>query len=160
MSPVGSLAVERAAMCDAPPRGILLPAGRLLSVALLFAASACAGSGDRPDAPPPSADEVDAVRPLAERWTTVGDSVVLLDLRDLDQFEQSHIPGARWVEWTETPVFARQLPRGQVIYVYCHLGKRTQQVARYLRQHGYDVIEIGRFNVWRQAGGPIAVGTR
>jgi rhodanese-related sulfurtransferase len=64
----------------------------------------------------------------------------LLDVRE--QWEQSicHIDGAQSIPMGTVPGRRDELPRDRDIVVICHHGGRSQQVAFFLEQAGFDHI--------------------
>jgi glyoxylase-like metal-dependent hydrolase (beta-lactamase superfamily II)/rhodanese-related sulfurtransferase len=89
--------------------------------------------------------------------------LVVLDVRERDDYETGHIPGARL------------LPRGQLelrvnqdlpdptprILAYCEFGRISTLAAATLREMGYQraVALDGGMKAWREAGFPIKAGT-
>lgn len=68
------------------------------------------------------------------------DDFLLLDCRETDEHELVHIDGATLIPMSELMQRVRELEphRERDIVVYCHHGMRSQQVAMWLRQQGYD----------------------
>lgn len=91
-----------------------------------------------------------------------GNDLTVLDVRERDAFEQSHIPGAQL------------LPRGQLelrvnqeltdptrrILAYCEFGRISMLAAATLRQMGFQaaVALDGGMKAWREAGFPVKSG--
>jgi rhodanese-related sulfurtransferase len=89
--------------------------------------------------------------------------LVVLDVRERDDYETGHIPGARL------------LPRGQLelrvnqdlpdptprILAYCEFGRISTLAAATLREMGYQraVALDGGMKAWREAGFPVKAGT-
>lgn len=78
-------------------------------------------------------------------------SYIIVDVRRADEYAQGHIPGAINIANEEImdddPV---ELPdKDQLIYVYCHSGRRSQEAAAKLAALGYsNVIECGGIMDW------------
>ncbi|MEN7547074.1 rhodanese-like domain-containing protein [Rapidithrix thailandica] len=67
--------------------------------------------------------------------------VTFLDSRTRDEFEVSHLPGAKWVGYDAfTPQVIQDLPKEQAIIVYCSVGYRSEKIAQKLRQQGYQKV--------------------
>ncbi|MCX6968155.1 MAG: FAD-dependent oxidoreductase [Verrucomicrobia bacterium] len=75
--------------------------------------------------------------PLAD-WNQLGtDGAFLLDVRDPDEFEEGHIPGASNLPLNELRTRMGELPREREIAVYCGVGQRAYYATRILLQNGY-----------------------
>ena len=75
--------------------------------------------------------------PLAD-WGQLGsESVFLLDVRDPDEFEEGHIPGAINLPLNEIRSRMDELPRDREISIYCGVGQRAYYATRILLQNGY-----------------------
>jgi rhodanese-related sulfurtransferase len=88
--------------------------------------------------------------------TTIDDSVVLLDVREDDEWQRGHAAGARHIPMGEVPVRLGEIDPGAKLFVVCHLGGRSLRVARYLAQNGYEPINVsGGMQAWADAGRPV-----
>ena len=75
--------------------------------------------------------------PLAD-WKKIGaDEAFLLDVRDPDEFEEGHIPGAINLPLNELRARLGELPREREIAVYCRVSQRGYYATRILLQNGY-----------------------
>jgi rhodanese-related sulfurtransferase len=80
-----------------------------------------------------------------------GKPFVLLDVRRLDEYNESHIPGALLLP-NELIGTARpqELPNLDVpIYVYCRSGRRSLEAAKKLAAMGYTVYDFGGIIDWQ-----------
>ncbi|HEX5831100.1 MAG TPA: LD-carboxypeptidase [Gemmatimonadaceae bacterium] len=95
-----------------------------------------------------------AVRERLER----GDAVVYLDVREPNEWNLGHIPGAVHIPrgTLETKVEA-MIPRDQDVVVYCAGGNRSALAADTLQQMGYDKVSSmsDGWRGWVQTGGPV-----
>lgn len=83
-------------------------------------------------------------------------SVVLLDVREDDEWQQGHAPGAVHIPMGDVPARLDELDAGATYYVVCHLGGRSQRVAHYLAHQGYQAINVtGGMAAWSAAGRPV-----
>lgn len=84
---------------------------------------------------------------------------VLLDVRRRAAFDQATtlIPGAQWRDPADVGRWARTLPRGQAVIVYCvHGHEVSQATAQYLRDAGIDARYLrGGIEAWTAAGRPL-----
>jgi rhodanese-related sulfurtransferase len=76
---------------------------------------------------------------------------VILDVREQDEFDAGHIPGAILIPLGEIPVKAEQvLPdKQQLILVYCRSGRRSKMAAENMVKQGYtNIQEFGGILDW------------
>lgn len=85
-------------------------------------------------------------------------SVVLLDVRENDEWQRGHASGAQHIPMGEVPARMAEIDREATLYVVCHLGGRSMRVAQYLSQNGYEPINVsGGMQAWADAGRPVVV---
>ncbi len=71
------------------------------------------------------------------------DSISLIDIRSLQEYEQGHIPNAKHIVSSELIYHAnRYLEYNQTYYLYCDVGYISEDVCRRLRMQGYHVFSI------------------
>ncbi len=88
------------------------------------------------------------------------DAVVLLDTRSYEEYEISHIQGARWVGFDAFNVSkVGNLPKDTTIVLYCSIGYRSSLVGKKLKDAGYrEVYNLwGGIFAWVNQGQPIYV---
>jgi molybdopterin/thiamine biosynthesis adenylyltransferase/rhodanese-related sulfurtransferase len=95
----------------------------------------------------------------AEQNGKAGEGLTLVDVREQQEFEQSHIPGAIHVprSYLESRIEGFAPDRKQRIVLYCATGQRSALAADTLKQQlGYeDVASMnGGFTLWRDRGYP------
>jgi rhodanese-related sulfurtransferase len=76
---------------------------------------------------------------------------VILDVREQDEFDESHIPGAILIPHGQIQELApSMLPdKDQLILVYCRSGRRSKIAAEALEEMGYtNIKEFGGINDW------------
>ena len=87
-----------------------------------------------------------------------GDSVVLLDVREPNEWNMGRLPGAVHVPRgiLETSIEAR-VPRTAQVIIYCAGGNRSALAADTLQQMGYGSVTSmsGGFKDWVGTGGPV-----
>ena len=87
---------------------------------------------------------------------TFGDSVVLLDVREDDEWQRGHAEGARHIPMGDVPARMGEIDAAATLYVMCHVGGRSQRVAQYLARNGYRPINVsGGMLAWAGAGRPV-----
>jgi rhodanese-related sulfurtransferase/glyoxylase-like metal-dependent hydrolase (beta-lactamase superfamily II) len=97
---------------------------------------------------------------LAERLEG-SNGVVVLDVRDADEFASAHIPGALHIPYGHLVNRLAELPRDRPIATVCSGGKRSGLAASLLQREGFEqVIHIGHGGVgtWRKLGHPVESG--
>src|SRR5689334_19801320 len=93
---------------------------------------------------------------VADVPTTFDESVVLLDVREDDEWRRGHAPGARHIPMGEVPARLGEIDPQAELFVICHLGGRSMRVAQYLAQHGYTPVNVGGgMQAWADAGRPV-----
>ena len=78
--------------------------------------------------------------------------VVILDVRERDEFDAGHIPGAVLlpVDAITAETASEVIPEeGSVVLVYCRSGNRSKTASERLAELGYSgVHEFGGINTW------------
>ena len=102
-------------------------------------------------------DEVEIGQvPVTDVPTTFDRSVVLLDVRENDEWQRGHAAGAQHIPMGEVPARIGEIDPGAKLFVVCHLGGRSMRVARYLARNGYAPINVdGGMQAWADAGRPV-----
>jgi rhodanese-related sulfurtransferase len=87
---------------------------------------------------------------------TFGESVVLLDVREDDEWQRGHAAGAQHIPMGDVPARIAEIDRDATLFVVCHVGGRSQRVAQYLARNGYRPINVsGGMLAWAGAGRPV-----
>src|SRR3954453_14422241 len=87
-----------------------------------------------------------------------GDDLVVLDVRDDDEFEEFHIPGSVHLPYGELPDRQGELPRDRAIAAICSGGKRSGLAASILQREGFErVVHVanGGGGPWPRSGPPV-----
>lgn len=83
----------------------------------------------------------------------------VLDVRQADEYEAGHVPGAVLVPLDEIGPRQDLIPTDQPLLVICKSGGRSLAAATALRQAGYDATNVaGGTIAWIEAGKPVAEG--
>ena len=87
----------------------------------------------------------------AKKIMDSGEEYVLLDVREQDEFDEGHIPGAILIPYTEIENKAEKMltDKDAQILVYCRSGRRSKIAAEALSKLGYSNIkEFGGIIDW------------
>lgn len=73
---------------------------------------------------------------------------LLIDLREQEDYEKGHLPGAVWADWEMIEdniedVLSEKRKDVAHIILYCDRGNISLITARDLARHGYPVISLG-----------------
>lgn len=88
----------------------------------------------------------------AKKIMDSGEDFIILDVREQDEFDEGHIPGAFLLPYTEIENQAEtMLPdKDKQILVYCRSGRRSKIAAESLVKLGYtDIKEFGGIIDWK-----------
>lgn len=81
------------------------------------------------------------------------DDVILLDVREDFEFNNGHIPGARWIRLDDLPNRLNELPKDKTIIAVCRSGNRSGLATELLRKQGFDAHNMqGGILAWQTAG--------
>lgn len=80
--------------------------------------------------------------PLAQWSDPDWRSHLLLDVRNPDEFERGHVPGAVNLPLNSVRDRLATLPSDQPLYVYCQVGQRAYYATRVLRFHGFQAYNL------------------
>lgn len=93
---------------------------------------------------------------LAQLPAAFGAGVVLLDVREDDEWQRGHAAGAQHIPMGEVPSRMSEIDADATLYVICHAGGRSLKVSQYLARNGYEPINVtGGMLAWAGAGRPI-----
>jgi rhodanese-related sulfurtransferase len=83
-------------------------------------------------------------------------SVVLLDVREDDEWQRGHAPGAQHIPMGQIPARLAEIDPNAELFVVCQVGGRSQRVSQYLAQNGYAPRNVsGGMVAWAGAGRPV-----
>ncbi len=84
------------------------------------------------------------------------DGVTVLDVREPVEWHHGRIDGALHVPLTEVPGRLDELPGDQQLLVVCKVGGRSAQATAYLRERGFEAVNLaGGMLEWSAAGRPM-----
>ena len=106
----------------------------------------------RPAVPEVDVDELDRAR---------SEGAALIDVRQPDEYDAGHVPGARLIPLAEVGMRTGELPTDRPVYVICLSGGRSAKATEFLRNHGVDAVSVaGGTKAWIGSGRPVAHGAQ
>ncbi len=108
-----------------------------------------------PPVPPPvpevDVDELDQAR---------ADGAAVIDVRQPDEYDSGHVPGARLIPLAEVGARVGEVPAEGPVYVICLSGVRSAKATEFLRNHGVDARSVaGGTKAWVASGRPVTHGS-
>ena len=86
--------------------------------------------------------------------------VVVVDVREPDEYESFHIPGSQLIPLADVPERIEEIPDGERVYVVCGSGGRSARAVDFLNRQGYDTVNVaGGSKAWLEAGHPVEHGS-
>ena len=93
---------------------------------------------------------------IADVPSTFDGSVVLLDVREDDEWQRGHAPAAQHIPMGQVPSRLSEIDADAKLFVVCQAGGRSQRVAQYLARNGYAPVNVvGGMLAWAGAGRPV-----
>ncbi|GMA21355.1 rhodanese-like domain-containing protein [Arsenicicoccus piscis] len=86
----------------------------------------------------------------------VADDAVILDVRNQDEWDAGHAPGAVHIPLGELPDRLDEVPTDAGLAVTCRGGGRSSRAVAFLTGQGREVRNlVGGMSGWEQAGKPV-----
>jgi rhodanese-related sulfurtransferase len=86
----------------------------------------------------------------------VDEGAMLLDVRQVHEWQAGRAPQAEHVPMHDLARRAGELPRDRTIVAVCRSGRRSGVVTEHLRAQGYDVLNLqGGMQAWVGVGFPV-----
>lgn len=96
-------------------------------------------------------------RELKDLMDTDNDNIQVVDVRDKEEFDQGHIPGALNLPLDKFAMGSEQLDKKKKVIVYCNSGGRSYGAYRKLMRLGYKNIYQAIFADWKEQGMPVSL---
>ncbi|MCL2534762.1 MAG: rhodanese-like domain-containing protein [Nocardiaceae bacterium] len=88
--------------------------------------------------------------------TELTEATVLLDVREDDEWELGHAPGAQHIPVVDIPARTDEIDIDAEVYVVCRQGGRSIVAVEYLNSIGFDAYHVdGGMVAWQIAGLPL-----
>jgi len=101
------------------------------------------------EVPTPAVSVEDAHRSIEE-------GALLVDVREDDEWQAGHAPGAVHMPLGSLQDRYQELPRDRPIVAVCRMGGRSERATIGLRAEGFDVVNLtGGMQAWNAAGYPV-----
>ncbi|GAA4404278.1 rhodanese-like domain-containing protein [Tsukamurella soli] len=82
--------------------------------------------------------------------------ILLLDVREDDEWARGHAPGAVHIPLGDLPARLDEIEYDRDLYVICHGGGRSERAVRYLEVNGIEAVAVdGGMIAWVGAGRPV-----
>lgn len=105
--------------------------------------------------PPPDVPEI-GVDELAEARAA---GAPVIDVRETDEYESGHVPGAVHIPLGEVPQRIDEVPQEGTVYVICQGGGRSARATQWYRNQGIEAINVaGGTKAWMDGGRPVVEG--
>lgn len=86
---------------------------------------------------------------LAERLER-GEELYIVDVREPQEWEEGHIPGAKHIPLGQLPERFRELEEDREWFVVCRSGGRSGLACELLSEYGYNAVNMtGGLLAWR-----------
>ena len=83
----------------------------------------------------------------------------LIDVREVDEYQAGHVPGAVLIPLASVPSALDQLPADRAVYVICRSGARSHRACEFLLDNALDVVNVaGGTLAWISSGRATIVG--
>ncbi|RNI19037.1 rhodanese-like domain-containing protein [Flexivirga caeni] len=89
----------------------------------------------------------------------LADDAVVIDVREQNEWDAGHAPGAIHIPLGELPARLDELPESgerDPLQVVCRSGNRSGKAVAWLNQQGFDAVNVaGGMKQWAFAGKPV-----
>lgn len=86
--------------------------------------------------------------------------VPLIDVRQPDEYEAGHVPGAKLIPLDEVPERVAEIQAEGRVNLICGSGPRSHRAAEYLIAQGVDATNVvGGTKAWVESGRSVTAGS-
>jgi rhodanese-related sulfurtransferase len=65
----------------------------------------------------------------------------ILDARAIEEFQVSHIPGAKWIgDGKPDAAILAKIPKDKPVVIYCSIGYRSEKMGERLKKSGFSKV--------------------
>lgn len=106
--------------------------------------------------PPPVVPEIDVDELDRSRAT----AAAVIDVRQPEEYDAGHVPGARLIPLSEVPGRLGEVPVDGEVLVICQTGARSARATDFFRRQGIDARNVaGGTKAWIESGRPVVYGS-
>ncbi len=85
----------------------------------------------------------------------------LVDVRQPEEYAAGRVLASRNIPLENVPERLEEIPAGTTVYVVCARGGRSRAAVAYLRQQGFEAVNVrGGTTGWAESGRPLHSGDR
>ena len=96
----------------------------------------------------------------AELETAMSAGAVVVDVRETDEYESGHVPGAVHVALGTVPDHVDAFRSDATVYVICRSGARSMRACEFLAQQGLDTVNVAGGTLdWIAGGRAVITGS-
>ena len=93
---------------------------------------------------------MERIKPAEFQVLNQKEDITILDVREVDEFQEGHIEGALNAPLSTLDKEYEQLDSSKRYYVICQGGMRSERACQFLEAEGFDVINVeGGMNQWQ-----------
>ncbi len=93
---------------------------------------------------------------VAESLELVAEGALLLDVREVNEWEAGHAPQAVHVPLGDVPDLLDDLAPDRLIVCVCRSGARSSRAGRFLAEQGFEAVNLeGGMLAWSSEGEPL-----
>lgn len=86
--------------------------------------------------------------------------ITLIDVREPDEYEAVHVPGAILIPLATLPDRLDEIPTAGVVHLICRTGGRSMRAAEWLGAEGRAAVNVaGGTLAWLESGRPHVTGS-
>ena len=92
------------------------------------------------------------------RMDQLNDEVVILDARESNEYETSHLDGSKFIGYNNLDLSVLDsITRDKQIVVYCSVGIRSENIAKKIQDLGFEDVKnlYGGIFEWKNTGYPV-----
>ena len=93
---------------------------------------------------------MERIEPAAFQALHQKENLTILDVREVEEFQEGHIEGAVNAPLSTLDKGYEQLDASKRYYVICQGGMRSERACKFLETKGFDVVNVeGGMNQWK-----------
>ncbi len=103
-------------------------------------------------------NSVEQIEAEALQKKIIEEEVILLDAREKNEFEVSHIAGAKYIGYDDFRKSAlKNVDKNKELIVYCSVGYRSEKIGEKLEKMGFKNVKNLRGGIfdWKNKGYPV-----